>query len=92
MSQQIREQIVGFLIMFFCGAGIAMFRQLFIKYKSRAKLKAIVTIQELLFWLLSALITSAFLYYASYGAVNIHMAIAFTLGIIMWYNISKVRN
>ncbi|NLT47628.1 MAG: hypothetical protein GXX92_04370 [Clostridiales bacterium] len=90
MSQLIREQIFGFCVMFFCGAGIAMLRQLFRSYQRDYRpRKSIFVIQEMLFWIIAALITSACLYYADYGAVTIHGVVGFTLGAFLWYNIRK---
>ncbi|MFA5635157.1 MAG: spore cortex biosynthesis protein YabQ [Anaerovoracaceae bacterium] len=90
MSQLIREQIFGFCVMFFCGAGIAMLRQLFRSYQRDCKpRKSIFVIQEMLFWIVAALITSACLYYAGYGAVTVYGVVGFTLGAFLWYNIRK---
>jgi len=92
MSLLIQEQVVSFFIMFFCGAGIAMLRKLFKSYQSEFNPSGIIAaVQEILFWIISALITSAFLYYASYGAVTLHGVAAFTLGAFLWYNIRKSR-
>jgi hypothetical protein len=49
----------------------------------------IFILQEILFWLFAALITSACLYYADYGAVTVRGMIGFTLGAFLWYNIRK---
>jgi hypothetical protein len=90
MSPLVLEQIYGFLVMFFCGAGIAMLRQVFKSYQRDYKLsKGIFLIQEMLFWLMAALATSACLYYAGYGAVTAHGVIGFTLGVFLWYNIQR---
>lgn len=76
--------------MFFCGAGIAMLRQLFRSYQRDCKpRKSIFVIQEMLFWIVAALITSACLYYAGYGAVTVYGVVGFTLGAFLWYNIRK---
>ncbi len=93
MSGLVLEQIFGFTVMFFCGAGIAMLRQLFKSYQSDYKpVKGIFLIQEMLFWLMASLITSAFLYYAGYGAVTYHGVIGFTLGVFLWYNIRRYNS
>lgn len=90
MSSLVLEQTYSFLVMFFCGAGIAMLRQLFKSYQKEYKQrKGIFLIQEMLFWLMAALATSACLYYAGYGAVTAHGAIGFTLGVFLWYNIQS---
>jgi len=90
MSQMISMQARCFFIMFFCGAGIAMFRQLFIwTQKLQGNSSAASPISEVFFWILSSLITSSFLYYSSYGAINLHGAIAFTLGAFLCYNMSE---
>lgn len=92
MSPLIREQIFSFLVMFFCGAGIAAFRNFFRVIQKDFNSRGIIAaVQEILFWIISALITSAFLYYSSYGAVTLHGIAAFTLGAFLWYNIRKRR-
>jgi hypothetical protein len=93
MSELIKEQGIGFFIMFFCGVGIAIFRQLFIIYKNEFMPGVkVIFVQEVLFWLVSAILASAFLYYASYGEITFQSAAAFTLGVLLWYNICKHRN
>jgi hypothetical protein len=90
MSPLIRQQIFSFFVMFFCGAGVAMFRQLFKSYQRDYRpRRSIFILQEILFWLFAALITSACLYYADYGAVTVRGMIGFTLGAFLWYNIRK---
>jgi hypothetical protein len=90
MSPLIREQVFSFFVMFFCGAGIAMLRQLFKSYQRDYRpRRSFFVVQEILFWLFAALITSACLYYADYGAVSVHGMIGFTLGALLWYNIRK---
>jgi hypothetical protein len=91
MSQLIREQVFGFIVLFFCGVGMVMLRQLFTAYQNRYKpKKGISIIQEMLFWILGALLVSACLYYSNYGAVSIHTVAGFTLGAITWYNICHI--
>ncbi len=90
MSQLIKEQAFGFFVMFFCGAGLVMIRQLFKSYQRDCEPgKHILIIQEVLFWILAGLLTSAFLYYADYGAITVHGTAGFTLGALLWYNIRK---
>ncbi len=90
MSPLIKDQVFGFFVMFFCGAGVAVFRQLFRSYQREFQPKKVIfVLQELLFWLAAALVTSACLYYADYGAVTVHGTLGFTLGVFLWYNIRK---
>jgi len=88
MSQLIRDQIFTFFVMFFCGASIAIFRQLYRSYqKEKHARRSFFALQELLFWVLDALLTSSCLYYADYGAVTFHGSLGFALGAFLWYNI-----
>ncbi len=91
MSQLIVEQARGFFIMFFCGIAIAMFRQLFLSLGRQKGIDGIIApFTELLFWLLSSLITSSFIYYSSYGAITLYGVIGFTLGAFLCYNIPTI--
>lgn len=91
MSQLIHEQALNFIIMLFCGVTIAISRGLFKYYQSETKpSRAIAITQEIIYWIFAALLTSAFLYYANYGAITFHGVAGFTIGAFMWYNISKL--
>lgn len=90
MSQLIHDQALNFIIMLFCGAAVAISRGLFKLYQSAAKPgRGIAGFQEVIYWIFAALLTSAFLYYANYGAITFHGIAGFTIGAFMWYNISK---
>ena len=81
----IKDQAFHFIIMLWAGMIVMIFFDLFMVIKNKRKArKGISFIQDILFWLFASLITSAFLYYASYGQLSFHGFIAFGIGAILW--------
>ncbi len=79
------DQSFEFVIMLFAGMTIMLFHDIYIRIRSRLKSgKTIAFIQDILFWLFAAIVTSSFLYYCSYGRLSIHALIAFGAGAILW--------
>ncbi|MDD2189750.1 MAG: spore cortex biosynthesis protein YabQ [Eubacteriales bacterium] len=79
------DQSFEFVIMLFAGMTIMLFHDIYIRIRSRLKSgKTMAFIQDILFWLFAAILTSSFLYYCSYGRLSIHALIAFGAGAILW--------
>ncbi len=79
------DQSFEFVIMLFAGMTIMLFYDIFIKIKGKLKSgNKISFIQDILFWLFAALLTSAFLYYSSYGRLSFHALLAFGAGAVLW--------
>ena len=79
------DQSFEFVIMLFAGMTIMLFYDIFVKVKGRIKpRKGISFAEDVLFWLFAALLTSAFLYYCSYGRLSFHALIAFGAGVVLW--------
>lgn len=91
MNPLISSQAFDFIVLFFCGILIAILRQVYNFLQSRYPSgKPIAFLQEMLFWLLSAILVSSSLYYCCFGALSIHAFAGFTLGAFSWYNIRKI--
>lgn len=85
-------QALNFIVMFFSGIMIVLLRQLYNFLQDRYKTGKIITfIQEMLFWLLCAILVSSSLYYCCFGAISVHSVAGFTLGAGVWYNISRLQ-
>lgn len=79
------DQSFEFVIMLFAGMTIMLFHDLYRKVTGKLKPgKKISFIQDILFWLFAALLTSSFLYYSSYGRLSIHALLAFGAGAVLW--------
>lgn len=81
----IADQSFEFVIMLFAGMTVMLFYDIFarIKYKLKPG-RGLSFIQDILFWLFTALLTSSFLYYCSYGRLSIHAFLAFGAGAVLW--------
>lgn len=85
MTAFIQKQIIEFIVLFYGGILIAMLREVTEAYLVISRPSAVISIlEDILFWILAALITSAFLYYAAYGALSVHCAVGFLLGAGLW--------
>jgi spore cortex biosynthesis protein YabQ len=85
IHQLIKDQAFEFVIMLWAGMIVMLFFDIFIMIKNKRKVrKGISFIQDILFWIFASLLTSAFLYYASYGQLSVHAFIAFGVGVILW--------
>lgn len=81
----ILDQSFEFVIMLFSGMTIMLFHDIFLRIKRKTKpAKFISFIQDILFWLFAALLTSSFLYYSSYGRLSFHAFLAFGAGAVLW--------
>jgi spore cortex biosynthesis protein YabQ len=79
------DQSFEFVIMLFAGMTIMLSYDIFIRVKSKLKPgNGISFVQDILFWLFAALLTSAFLYYCSYGRPSFHAFLAFGAGAVLW--------
>lgn len=79
------DQSFEFVIMLFAGMTVMLFYSLFLKIKGKMKPGNKVSfIQDILFWLFAALLTTAFLYYCSYGRLSFHALAAFGAGAVLW--------
>lgn len=79
------DQSFEFVIMLFAGMAVMLFYGLFQKAKRKFKPgNKISFLQDILFWLFAALLTSSFLYYCSYGRLSVHAFTAFTAGAVLW--------
>lgn len=79
------DQSFEFVIMLFAGMTIMLFYDIFVKVKGRLKpRKGISFVEDILFWLFAALLTSSFLYYCSYGRLSFHALVAFGAGAVLW--------
>lgn len=82
------DQSFEFVIMLFAGIAIMLFHDVFIKLKNKFKPGARMSfIQDILFWIFAALLTSSFLYYCSFGRMSIHAFLAFGIGAVLWKKI-----
>lgn len=79
------NQSFEFVIMLFAGMTIMLFYDIFRKGKARLKPGTkIAFVQDILFWIFAALLTSSFLYYCSYGRLSFHALLAFGAGAVLW--------
>ena len=79
------DQSFEFVIMLFAGMTVMLFYDLFVKAKGRFKPgNKISFLQDILFWLFAALLTSSFLYYSSFGRLSFHALLAFGTGAFLW--------
>ena len=79
------NQSFEFVIMLFAGMTIMLSHDIFIRIKGRLKPGRVISfIQDILFWLFAAIVTSSFLYYCSYGRLSVHALIAFAAGAVLW--------
>ena len=79
------DQSFEFIIMLFAGMTVMLFFDIFILVKSKLKPRNKISfIQDILFWLFAALLTSSFLYYCSYGRLSFHAFLAFAAGAVLW--------
>ena len=79
------DQSFEFVIMLFAGMTIMLLFDIFKKVKEKVKPRRSVSfIQDILFWIFAAVLTSAFLYYSSFGRLSFHALIAFGAGAVLW--------
>ncbi len=79
------DQSFEFVIMLFAGMTVMLFYDIFRRVKNKLKPgRKIAFIQDILFWLFAALLTSSFLYYCSYGRLSFHAFLAFGAGAVLW--------
>jgi spore cortex biosynthesis protein YabQ len=79
------DQSFEFVIMLLAGMTIMMFFNVFQRIKGKLKPgRRLSFIQDILFWLFAALLTSSFLYYCSYGRLSVHAFVAFGAGAVLW--------
>lgn len=79
------DQSFEFVIMLFAGMTIMLFYDIFTRVKNKFKPgNKMSFIQDILFWMFAALLTSSFLYYCSYGRMSFHAFLAFGAGAVLW--------
>jgi spore cortex biosynthesis protein YabQ len=79
------DQSFEFVIMLFAGMTVMLLYDVYIKVKRKFKPgNRMSFVQDILFWLLAALLTSAFLYYCSFGRMSVHAFAAFGAGAVLW--------
>ncbi|HWQ77697.1 MAG TPA: spore cortex biosynthesis protein YabQ [Anaerovoracaceae bacterium] len=79
------NQSFEFVVMLFAGMAVMLFYGVFIKVKGKFKPgNRMSFVQDILFWLFSALLTSSFLYYCSFGRMSVHAFVAFGAGAVLW--------
>lgn len=79
------DQSYEFVIMLFAGMTVMLFYDVFIKIKGKFKPgNRMSFVQDILFWLFAALLTSSFLYYCSFGKISVHAFVAFAAGAVLW--------
>jgi spore cortex biosynthesis protein YabQ len=79
------DQSFEFVIMLFAGMTIMLFYDVFARVKGKFKPgNKMSFIQDILFWMFAALLTSSFLYYCSYGRMSAHAFVAFGAGVVLW--------
>lgn len=79
------DQSFEFVIMLFAGMTIMLCYDVFKWVKKRLKPgMGLSFIQDIIFWIFAALLTSAFLYYCSYGRLSFHAFLAFGAGAVLW--------
>ncbi len=97
LTELIKEQASQCAVMF--GAGIAFM----VFYQFCSMLSKRITLNkwaragvELVFWLITAIMLSQFLYYCAYGGLSLHVAVAFGAGALLWkkffYGIINVKD
>ena len=85
INQLIKDQAFEFIIMLWAGMIVMILYDIFMRIKNKTKPRSSVSfIQDILFWVFASLLTSAFLYYCSYGQLSVHGFIAFGVGAILW--------
>ena len=85
MNPLIWEQAYHFIILFYGGLTVGILHWACRAFQKRWKPRpGAAFVQDLLFWVLAAILTSAFLYYCAYGKVTLHGILAFGLGIVLW--------
>lgn len=85
MSEIIVTQATDIGVMCAAGMTVMILHDLLRWYqKKRKPVKAVAFLQDILFWIMAALLASAFLYYCAYGLVSVHSMGAFCIGAAMW--------
>lgn len=92
MSMLIQKQFVELALMFACGMSIAALQQVLRLYQEYDRPgKGISAVQDMLFWCLAGLLTAAYLYRCSYGAISLCTFFAWVVGFFMWNPIGKKK-
>ena len=79
------NQVFEFIIMFAAGSTVMIFYDLFTAVKNKIKPGSSISfLQDILFWIFAAILTSSFLYYCSFGQLSVHALLAFGLGAVLW--------
>ena len=90
MTEVMRTQILEIGMMFSCGITIAGLRWLIsIHQKTDSPGKGISFVQDMLFWCLAGLLTTAYLYDCSFGAWSVHGAFSLAAGYGVGYGIAN---
>ncbi len=85
LTELIREQAFQCAVMFGAGILIAILYQLFRNTCEIISIsKRMLTLLEIIFWVLAAGAVSSFLYYCAYGRISLHSAVSFTAGALLW--------
>ncbi|MDO4553194.1 MAG: spore cortex biosynthesis protein YabQ, partial [Bacillota bacterium] len=93
MTELITEQIFHVLVMFGGGAILMTFWELLAVWRVRRKPGRLLSFcQELCYWVLAALLVSAFFYYCSHGALSVHGFLALGAGALFWkwFSVNKI--
>ena len=85
MSEIILSQAYDIFIMWAGGMTAMLLRDVldWFQWKSKPS-KAVAFCQDILFWILAAVLASSFLYYCAYGLVSVHAVGAFCIGAAFW--------
>ncbi len=81
----IEYQVFETVIMFYAGMAVMLLLDLFSFAKTKITLsKHMEGLLNILFWIIIALLSISFLYYASYGKVSFHIILAYCTGLLLW--------
>lgn len=85
LSEIILSQTAELVIMCAGGMTVMILRDLLRLYqRKRRPAAAIEFLQDILFWILAALLASAFLYRCAFGSLSVHAMGAFAIGAALW--------
>lgn len=85
LSEIIVTQAKEIAIMWAAGMTIGLLRDILSLFQRARKPIALLSfLQDILFWVLAALLASYFLYYCSFGQVSFHSMAALVIGWVTW--------
>lgn len=87
LTELIIEQSRTVLVMFCAGVATETFWQIKTEGQRRTGIKVIKAAMEAVFWIISAFVISAFLYYSCFGKMTFTALLGLLTGLLLWKKI-----